>query len=254
MTVETWVEGLKGNFLVDTGAGNSYLADRFAMALHAQTYGAGYTYNVKGAMQFGVADVNRMELGANRVPVAHRLIHVSDLRWANRGAANSGANAIQGIIGADILIHNGAIIDGAGSRIYFGNGEPRGLLSGRATNFLPRRGDEIAVVARVNGVPGTFIVDTGYNVSLIATGFAQQLGGGAKGRSVLAKTMEIGMNHLAVRPVDMVVSRGLDTTNQGYVELGEAPYDGLLGMDFLLANHVVIDCARGQIHFGGGNQ
>ena len=57
------------------------------------------------------------------------------------------------------------------------------------------------------------------------------------------------MNRLPARPVQMVVTEGIDVANQGYVDLGEVPYDGVIGMDFLLDSHAVIDCKQRQLRF-----
>jgi predicted aspartyl protease len=236
MLVQVWVNGSRGNFLVDTGAGNSYMGEKFAGSLHLRSEEGGYSYNVLGSMRFDVVDVNSLELGANRVPVGHGLIHVSNLGWANKGSANS-----------IILIHNLAIIDCAQSRISFG-GQGASFPS-RAAALSPRRGDEIAVIAFVNGVRGTFIVDTGYNVSLVTPEFAAALGGKSRSRVIAITSLEVGVNRQHVRLGEMIVTGGINVANQGYVEQGEPPYDGVLGMDFLLSNHVVIDCRQKQLHF-----
>jgi predicted aspartyl protease len=257
MFVEAWVNGSRGNFMVDTGAGNSYMGEKFADSLQVRRDQGGYSYNVLGSMRFDVADVNSLELGANRVPMRHGLIHVSNLGWTNKGSANSIIeNPIHGIIGADILIHNQAVIDCAQHRISFGYPGAQGASSPKRTvTLVPRRGEEIAVVARVNGVDGTFIVDTGYNISLLSPGFAGALNargrGGVASRSrvISITSLELGMSRLPVRPGQMIVSGGVDVANQGYIDQGEAPYDGVLGMDFLMNNHAVIDCIQRQLHF-----
>ena len=246
MLVEAWVDGARGNFLVDTGAGNSYMGEKFADSLHLQRDEGGYSYNVLGSMRFDVVNVETMELGAARIPLYHGLIHVSNLAWANKASAG----LIHGIIGADILIRNQAIIDCAQGRIILGNpGAQSASAAKRAVNFIPRRGDEIAVIAVVNGVAGKFIVDTGYNVSLVSPAFAYRLNAGAPARVVRVASLALGASRLPARPGQMVVSTGIDVANQGYIEQGEAPYDGVLGMDFLLGNRAIIDCRQRQLRF-----
>jgi len=251
MLVETRVNGVKGNFLVDTGAGNSYLSDRFANVLRMERNEGGYSYNVMGEMRFDIADVNSLELGLNRVPVRHRLIHVSNLDWTARGAGSG--SRINGIIGADILIANQAVIDCTQGRIWFGNPGSHTSFPKRAAGLVSRQGDEIAIIARVNGVAGIFIVDTGYNVSILSPEFAQRMsvtGGGRSGSRVINITsLEIGVNRLPARLLRMTVSARLSIANQGYMEQGEAPYDGVLGMDFLAGNHAVIDCRQRALRF-----
>jgi hypothetical protein len=257
MMVEVRVDGVNGNFMVDTGAGNSYMGERFADSMGMRRSEGGYTYNVLGAMRFDVADVNSLELGANRVPVSHGLIYISNLAWANRGSTNPAAgNGIHGIIGADTLIRNQAVIDCGHDRIYFGNSGAQDADSPRrVVSLVRRRGDEIAVVVRVNGAEGLFIVDTGFNVSLLAPEFAYGLragrpeGGGSRSRVVRVTSLELGMNRLPARLGQMVVSGGMNVANQGYMDQGEAPYDGVIGMDFLINNHAVIDCKKRQLRF-----
>ncbi len=191
----------------------------------------GYSYNVLGSMQFDVVEVDSLELGANRVPVRHGLMHVSNLGWANTGNAKSAVeNPIHGIIGADILIHNQAIIDCSQNRISFGG--QGASFPKRAVTMASRRGDEIAVVAMVNGVQGTFIVDTGYNVSLLSPEFAAAVGGRSRSRVINVTSLELGRNRLPVHPAQMIVTNGINVANRGYVEQGEAPYDGVLGTGF----------------------
>jgi len=248
MLVEGWVNGLKGTFLVDTGAGNSYLGERFAESLNVPREEGGYSYNVMGSMRFDVVDVGRMELGRNRIPMAHTLIHVSNLGWVNNGRVDG--NSVNGIIGADILIHNQAVIDCGQGVIRFGSPGGRGAAAPRlGVNFISRRGDELAVVARVNGVAGTFIVDTGYNVSMVSPEFAMRLsaGGQSRLRVIGVKSMEFGTGAVSAGRDQFIVSNRIGIANQGYIELGERPYDGVLGMDFLLGHHAVIDCRMMQL-------
>jgi len=258
MLVEAWVNGSNGTFLVDTGAGNSYLGERFADSMGLQRDQGGYSYNVLGSMRFDVADIDNLELGRNRVPLRHSLMHISNLGWANQGRTGDGS-AIHGIIGADILIHNGAVIDCSRSWIRFGSSGARvghGGASPKITvNFIYRRGDELAVVARINGTEGLFIVDTGYNVSMVSPEFLYRLNatgaggaGGSGSRVIGIKSMELGANKIPVSHDQMLVTSRVSVANQGYMDLGEAPYDGVLGMDFLMNHHAVIDCGRKQLH------
>ena len=243
------VNGVAGNFMVDTGAGNSYICERFADGLHVPRSEGGYSYNVMGQMQFDVVSVESFELGRNRIPLRHELIHVSNLGWINNSRANAASETgVHGIIGADILIHNQAVIDCAQSQIRFGPPGGRGAGSQKLTvNFISRRGDELAVVARINGVAGNFIVDTGYNVSLLSPEFAYRMNA-SKSRVIGITNIEFGNSNVPVRHDQMVVTSRVSIANQGYMELGEAPYDGVLGMDFLLNHHAVIDCRQMQLH------
>ena len=114
-------------------------------------------------------------------------------------------------------------------------------------NFISRRGDELAVVARINGAVGTFIVDTGYNVSLLSPEFAYRINT-SKSHIVGITSLELGGSSIPVRHDQMIVTSRVSIANRGYMELGEAPYDGVIGMDFLLSHHAVIDCRQMQLH------
>jgi len=252
--VEARADGHPGTFLLDTGSGDTYMGERFADSLHVPRNEGGYTYSVLGTIRFDVIDINSLELGRNRVPVGHGLIHVSNLGWVNKDHGVSGnTNAIHGIIGADILIHNQAVIDCAQNQIRFGWSAARYAVSQKLTvNFVSRRGNELAVIGRINGVEGTFIVDTGYNVSLLSPEFAYRLnaaGGGSRSHLINITGMELGSGRIIpVRHDQMVVTSRVSVVNQGYVDLGESPYDGVLGMDFLMNHHAIIDCKRMQLH------
>jgi hypothetical protein len=101
---------------------------------------------------------------------------------------------------------------------------------------------------------GTFIVDTGYNVSLLSPEFAYRMnamgrgGGTSKSHVISLATLEIGNNRIPVSHDQMVITSRVNMANQGYMELGEAPYDGVIGMDFLVGHHAVIDCRQMQMH------
>ncbi|MGB8352769.1 MAG: pepsin/retropepsin-like aspartic protease family protein [Chthoniobacteraceae bacterium] len=256
MLVRAYVNGVEGNFLVDTGAGNTYIGERFADSLRVPRSEGGSSYNVMGQMQFDVVNVQSFELGRNRIPLRHELIHVSNLGWINKSGAHAGGgDAANGILGADILIGNQAVIDCAQSQIRLDHAGARGDGAAKLTvNFLSRRGDELAVVARINGMAGTFIVDTGYNVSLLSPEFAYRMnamargGGVAKSHVISLATLEIGSNRIPVRHDQMIITSRVSIANQGYTELGEAPYDGVIGMDFLVGHHAVIDCGQMQMH------
>ncbi len=105
------LNGVKGRFILDTGASNSCieinLADKFKLTVEdSETKAAG-----AGAigMETKVSLKNRLELKKWKYNNFHLVL--LDLTHVNTALTEHKANAVDGIIGADILEKTSAIID-----------------------------------------------------------------------------------------------------------------------------------------------
>lgn len=118
LMVKAQINGVKGDFILDTGASNSCVdfshIDTFALrATHSKTKAAG-----AGAvgMDTQIARGNLLKMG--RWHTDGFDLVVFDLSHVNHALLEYKAKAVQGIIGADVLLKGEAIIDYANFCLY----------------------------------------------------------------------------------------------------------------------------------------
>ena len=105
------INGVKGNFILDTGASNSCvgfecieLFDLTASKSKTKAAGAGAT-----GMFTQLAKSNQLQIGRWKNKNFHLVIF--DLSHVNEALTQHKAKPVQGIIGADVLLKGKAIID-----------------------------------------------------------------------------------------------------------------------------------------------
>ncbi len=116
--IEAKLNGVKGNFILDTGASNTCvgLDKNEIFNLHTEVSqikaaGAGAT-----DMETKISKKNTLEIGTwkkNKTKIV-----LFNLEHVNQALVNHNAQAVDGIIGADILIKAKAIIDYKNSCVY----------------------------------------------------------------------------------------------------------------------------------------
>lgn len=118
LLVKASINGISGNFILDTGASNSCvgfesiaLFDLKAGTSSTRAAGAGAT-----GMYTQVAKNNTLSLGRWKTAEFHLVIF--DLTHVNEALQQYKAKPVQGIIGADILLEGEAIIDYANRCLY----------------------------------------------------------------------------------------------------------------------------------------
>ena len=111
LLIKASVNGIKGNFILDTGASNSCVGfesiDLFQLVAgksKTKASGAGAT-----GMFTQLAKDNLLQIGKWKNTEFHLVIF--DLSHVNEALVQHKAKPVQGIIGADILIEGKAIID-----------------------------------------------------------------------------------------------------------------------------------------------
>ena len=111
LLVKASINGVKGNFILDTGASNSCVGfesiDLFQLTAGSSTTkaaGAGAT-----GMFTQIAKDNLLQLGRWKDSEFHLVIF--DLSHVNEALCQYKAKPVQGIIGADVLLQGKAIID-----------------------------------------------------------------------------------------------------------------------------------------------
>jgi predicted aspartyl protease len=117
LLIKGTINGVKGNFILDTGASNSCMGfesvDRFLLnAKFSETKAAG-----AGAvgMETQLAKNNEIQLG--RWKKKFHLI-VFDMRHVNEALIQYKTKPVDGIIGADVLLKGKAIIDYSNHYLY----------------------------------------------------------------------------------------------------------------------------------------
>lgn len=111
LLVKASINGVKGNFILDTGASNSCVGfesiDLFQLTAESSTTkaaGAGAT-----GMFTQIAKDNLLQLGRWKDTEFHLVIF--DMSHVNEALCQYKAKPVQGIIGADVLLQGKAIID-----------------------------------------------------------------------------------------------------------------------------------------------
>jgi|SRR6478672_4871414 len=111
LLIKASINGIKGNFILDTGASNSCVGfesiEMFQLnAAHSKTRAAG-----AGAigMYTQLAKDNALQIGRWKFPALHLVIF--DLSHVNEALTSHKAKPVHGIIGADVLLEGKGIID-----------------------------------------------------------------------------------------------------------------------------------------------
>jgi hypothetical protein len=111
LLVKASINGVKGNFILDTGASNSCVGFE-SIALFQLTAGSSTT-KAAGAGATGmftqIAKDNILQLGRWKDTKFHLVIF--DMSHVNEALRQYKAKPVQGIIGADVLLQGKAIID-----------------------------------------------------------------------------------------------------------------------------------------------
>jgi len=111
LLIKATINGIKGNFILDTGASNSCVGFE-SVALLQLTAGSSST-KAAGAGAIGmftqIAKDNTLQLGRWKDKAFH--IVIFDLSHVNEALIQHKAKPVQGIIGADVLLKGKGIID-----------------------------------------------------------------------------------------------------------------------------------------------
>ena len=111
LLIKATINGVKGNFILDTGASNSCVGFE-SIELFQLTAGNSKT-KAAGAGATGMftqeAKNNELQLGRWKCKEFHLVVF--DLSHVNEALTQHKAKPVQGIIGADVLLEGKAIID-----------------------------------------------------------------------------------------------------------------------------------------------
>lgn len=111
LLIKASINGVKGNFILDTGASNSCVG--FESIEFFQLDAGNSSTKAAGAGATGmftqIAKDNTLQLGRWKDPEFHLVIF--DMSHVNEALRQYKAKPVQGIIGADVLLQGKAIID-----------------------------------------------------------------------------------------------------------------------------------------------
>lgn len=118
LVIRAAINGVKGNFILDTGASNSCVD--FDNVLHFKLTASDSKTQAAGAGAIGmftqVANKNNLKIG--RWSINDFNLVVFDLSHVNMALKQHKARPVMGIIGADVLLEGKAIIDYANLYLY----------------------------------------------------------------------------------------------------------------------------------------
>jgi predicted aspartyl protease len=118
LSIVAKINGIKGTFILDTGASNSCVGfeeivkfDLFAEISETKAAGAGAT-----GMITQLSKKNKMQLGRWKSDALNLVVF--DMSHVNEALISYKTKAVNGIIGADVLLQGKAIIDYANCFLY----------------------------------------------------------------------------------------------------------------------------------------
>ncbi len=116
--IKAVINGVKGRFILDTGASNSCVGlneiERFNLITEASEHkaaGAGTT-----EIETQISSENKLKIGGFRIKKVSLVI--LDLEHINNALTKQEAKSVNGIIGADILEQGKAVIDYNKKKLY----------------------------------------------------------------------------------------------------------------------------------------
>ncbi len=115
--IKTRINGIKGRFILDTGASNTCVGSAFLEKFNMNTEASDTV-----ATGAGTASIETAISNANTITIGHLVLEetiiVIDLAHINKALKKHKIKTIHGIIGADILLKNKGIIDYKKNALY----------------------------------------------------------------------------------------------------------------------------------------
>ncbi|GAB3528381.1 hypothetical protein GCM10027443_06180 [Pontibacter brevis] len=111
LQMQVFLNGVRGNFILDTGAGATILEEKRKSAFHLTSRKSNkvVTGTGGGAMGMQLSVGNKMEIG--QLEIENSPIYLVSLEHVNKAFQNMKLEEVDGIIGADILSAKRGVID-----------------------------------------------------------------------------------------------------------------------------------------------
>lgn len=265
------VNGIRGRFLIDTGAQVSVIDKRSVKHFKLTTEKT--ATRVYGALG-GRGERLRAALATSFV------VGPADMRpfifgVANLGPLNEsrerGEGDFDGIIGLDVLRTYQFAIDYRGQRLFVRLDDPKNASRSNLGTVLRRQGyveiplsrivySDFEFRAKINDAEFVMLLDTGAAVTLLDRKQARAAGlrlentdvsiggaGGVRQRLQLAQAQSFRAGNFRTGAFQVGVS-DLTTLNAQFAQAGRPALGGYLGSDFLRAKNAVIDCANMRLY------
>ncbi len=265
------VNGIRGRFLIDTGAQVSVIdrrsvrhfrltSEKTGTRVYGALGGRGERLRAALAMSFvvGPADMRPFIFG------------VADLGPLNE-SRESGEGDFNGIIGIDVLRTYQFVVDYRGMRLFVRVDDPKNAGRSNLSGILRRQGyteiplsrfvySDFEFRAKINETDFVMLLDSGASVTLLdrrqALGAGLRLqttdvsiggAGGTRQRLSLARAESFRAGGFRTGPFQVGVS-DLSNLNTQFAQAGRPALGGYLGSDFLRAKNAIIDCANMRLY------
>lgn len=118
LELKATINGVKGRFILDTGASNSCVGTDMIEKFKLQTRESKVKAAGAGASEMDTSESNGNVLKIGKWKYKKQHIIVFDLTHVNTALENHGAKTVQGILGADVLEKGKAVIDYKNKQLY----------------------------------------------------------------------------------------------------------------------------------------
>ncbi|MDT0554110.1 retropepsin-like aspartic protease [Urechidicola vernalis] len=112
------INGVKGRFILDTGASNSCVGTDMTEKFQLETQESKIKAAGAGASEMETSESKHNSLKIGKWKFKKQHIVVFDLTHVNTALENHGAKTVQGILGADVLNKGKAVIDYKNKCLY----------------------------------------------------------------------------------------------------------------------------------------
>jgi predicted aspartyl protease len=276
LEIPAQVAGSAATFFLDTGAPRTCLDHAKAQRLELSPRQTDdRTLGVGGAGQpASYVAMPDFSIGLCSMPGVEAAM--MDLSHVNKVRERRGDRPIDGVVGSDILDARAAILDYDGLTLYLREAEGAAgdldlaaffASEGRwAVKLARSRSGLLDLPARVGGFPAALSLDTGAGRSCLDRATVQRLAlptratdRRAVGLGVADETVsyvvikDFWVGPCCLGTVEAVVT-DFGHVNGARVELGDGPFDGLLGADVLAARAAVLDYGTLTLYLQQGEQ
>ena len=271
------LNGRKGNFILDTGAGGTVLdptvLDRFRIDA-ASAHGVKDSAGVGGAVELKQYKVETFSIDGESLNLAE--VNVVDLGAVLPGLSRAAGVNLHGIVGQDVLTAHGGILEVAADRLFLQRDSEKVTTDETDTGAWVKRLSEDGYVAlplkklatghetigaEVNGVGGRFIIDSGARLSVVNLGRLDHFemtqadrleadsASGGVGGAINIRQYQLRSFRLEGQVVLQPTLGSSDLS--AVVAAIEAEVglliDGVIGQDTLIRHHAIIDIAEQRL-------
>jgi predicted aspartyl protease len=263
LEVPARVAGSPGTLLLDTGAIGTCFDQASAQRLELCTRRTEDRASGLGAgdQPFSYVAMKEFWIGACSLPTIEAMM--IDFSHVNKVRQKRGDRPIDGVLGSDILAARAALLDYGSLALYLREAEAAadtldltGFFAAQgclAVKLVRSKSGLLEAPARVGGVPATMVVDTGAGRTCLDPATVQRLAlptrpadrrpvgfGGTLKSNAYVTMDQFWIGPCCLLAVEAVVT-DFSHVHAARSELGDQPFDGILGSDILAAQSAKLD-------------